>query len=259
MEEQTSSVFFTTFATVIIFNMMGIDKESVGAAVWKELNLWDLFLIFGFILTSLAVSLVTGQFSALSFIGGTLSILCVIFGAKGSMINFLFGFLGSLILGFIMFKSGIYAMAAFYILYNVPMQFIGWRKWTKLRLKPQSGTVRTQWMSWPQRLLMTVSTVLLIAGFYFILSRYTDDVQPLSDSAAVSVAIVTQFVLVFAFIEQWFLWIAMDIVMGIVWIISWKAGTPHAAIQFVLEMFYLINALRGVFLWIRLEKSNGDK
>lgn len=227
--------------------------------VWKDFTLWDLFIILGFTLTSLAVSIVTGQFSALSYAGGALSILCVIFGAKGHMLNFLFGLLGSLILGFIMFRSGIYAMAAFYILYNVPMQFIGWVKWRKRRLAPEANVVKTRWMSWPQRALMFGSTIVLILGFYLILDRFTDDAQPLSDAAAVSVAIVTQFVLIFAFIEQWFLWIAMDIVMGIVWSISWKAGTPHAAIQFVLEMFYLINAVRGIFLWMKLEKNNGNK
>lgn len=219
---------------------------------------WDLFIIAGFIATSLAVSLATGQFSWLSFIGGTFSILCVIFGAKGHMLNFIFGFLGSLILGYIMFRSGIYAMSAFYILYNVPMQAVGWVQWQKRKLNPEASVVRTRWMNWPQRILMVLAAAALITGFYFILGK-TDDANPLGDAAAVSVAIVTQFVLVFAFIEQWILWILMDIVMGIVWIISWKSGVQHAAIQFVLEMFYLINATRGIFLWMKLEKGNGDK
>lgn len=234
------------------------NKNGRPISGWKEFTFWDLFIILGFIMTSLAVSLVTGQFSVLSFTGGVFSILCVIFGAKGNMLNFIFGFLGSLILGYIMFKSGIYAMAAFYILYNVPMQIIGWHQWHRRRLNPDAKVVRTRWMNWRQRILMVAVTAVLLFGFNYILSRFTGDVQPLSDAAAVSVAIVTQFVLVFAFIEQWFLWIAMDIVMGIVWIISWKAGTPHAAIQFVLEMFYLINAIRGIFLWMKLEKNNGN-
>ena len=235
---------------------MAAGKDRTGTS--GTLTGWDLFIIVGFVLASLAVSLATGQFSVLSFTGGTLSILCVIFGAKGNMINFVFGFLGSLILGLIMFQSGIYAMAAFYILYNVPMQIIGWLKWRNNRIRPEKNIVRTRWMNWPQRVLMVLSAAVLIYATYLILSRYTNDAQPLSDAAAVSVALVTQFVLIFAFIEQWFLWIAMDVVMGTVWIIAWRAGTPHAAIQFVLEMFYLINAIRGVFLWMKLEKSNGS-
>lgn len=234
-------------------NTVSSTKKAIGT-----FSLWDMFIIIGFVTTSLIVSLVTGQFSWLSFIGGTFSILCVIFGAKGHMLNFLFGLLGSLILGYIMFRSGIYAMAAFYILYNVPMQAVGWAKWQERRLNPEADIVRTRWMNWPQRILMAAATAALITGFYIILNK-TSDTNPIGDAAAVSVAIVTQFVLVFAFIEQWFLWIVMDIVMGIVWIISWRSGVPHAAIQFVLEMFYLINATRGIFLWMKLEKSNGNE
>lgn len=224
-----------------------------------KFTLWDIFLIIGFTAASFAVSYLNHNFQIWSFIGGICSILCVIFGAKGHMLNFFFGFAGSAILGSIMYRSGIYAMAAFYILYNVPMQIVGWLKWNKRRLSPSENTIKTRWMTWKQRSLMVVSTVALIGGFYLILSKFTADAQPLSDSAAVSIAIVTQFVLTFAFIEQWCLWIAMDIVMSIVWIVAWKSGVPHAAIQFVLEMFYLINAIRGFVLWSKLEKGNGSK
>lgn len=224
-----------------------------------KLTLWDIFLIAGFTTASFAVSYLNHNFQIWSFIGGICSILCVIFGAKGHMLNFFFGFAGSAILGSIMYRSGIYAMAAFYILYNVPMQIVGWTKWNRRRRSPSENTIQTRWMSWNQRILMVATTIALIGGFYVIMSNFTQDAQPLSDSAAVSIAIVTQFVLTFAFIEQWCLWIAMDIVMGMVWIIAWKSGVPHAAIQFVLEMFYLINAIRGFVLWSKLEKGNGSK
>lgn len=224
-----------------------------------RLSLWDIFLIAGFTAASFAVSWLNHSFQIWSFIGGICSILCVIFGAKGHMLNFFFGLAGSAILGSIMYKSGIYAMAAFYILYNAPMQIVGWLKWNRRRRSPSENTIQTRWMTWNQRTLMVASTIALILGFYLVMSNFTHDAQPLSDSAAVSIAIVTQFVLTFAFIEQWCLWIAMDIVMSIVWIIAWKSGVPHAAIQFVLEMFYLINAVRGFILWSKLEKSNGSK
>ncbi|MCQ2110079.1 MAG: nicotinamide riboside transporter PnuC [Bacteroidaceae bacterium] len=223
-----------------------------------ELSAWDFFLIIGFTAASLAVSLLNGNFQGWSYAGGICSILCVIFGAKGNMLNFIFGWIGSLILGTIMFSSHIYAMAAFYILYNAPMQIVGWYKWNRRRLNPTENIIKTRWMSWPQRCAMVASTFAMIAIAYLILSKFTGDAQPLSDAAAVSVAVITQFVLTFAFIEQWCLWITMDIVMSAVWVIAWKSGVPHAAIQLVLEMFYLINAVRGLFLWAKLEKSNGN-
>lgn len=215
---------------------------------------WDWFLILGFVGTSMAVSILKGEFSALSLVAGTCSILCVIFGAKGDMLNFLFGFAGSLLLGYIMLGTGVIGMALFYLLYNAPMQIVGWHKWKRRLLSPDSVVVKTRWMSWGQRILMVLSTLFIGVVMYFVLKLVPHEDQPLSDAAAVAVAAVTQFVLVFAFIEQWFLWILMDIVMSIVWIVALKAGKPHAAIQLILQLFYLINAIRGLFQWSKLEK-----
>ena len=95
---------------------------------------WDWFLILGFMTVSVAVSVLNGNFSVLSFIAGTCSVLCVIFGVKGSVLNFLFGFLGSCIQGYMALRSGLYANAALFLLYNVPMQFVGWAQWRKRAL-----------------------------------------------------------------------------------------------------------------------------
>ena len=67
---------------------------------------WDWFLILGFMTVSVTVSLLNGNFNVLSFIAGTCSVLCVIFGVKGSVLNFLFGFLGSCIQGYMALRSG---------------------------------------------------------------------------------------------------------------------------------------------------------
>jgi len=221
----------------------------------KTFSPWDIFLIAGFTATSLSVSLLTHSFEPISFIGGLCSILCVIYGAKGHMLNFLFGLIGSLILGYITFRSGVIGMALFYLLYNAPMQIIGCSRWKHRLLSPESAVIRTRWMTWGQRGLMVISTIALAAVLYIVLARLPNETQPLSDAAAVAVAAVSQLVLVLAFVEQWFLWIVLDLAMSVVWIVAWKNGTPYASIQFVLQLFYLINAFRGLYLWSRLEKE----
>jgi len=171
------------------------------------------------------------------------------------MLNFLFGLIGSLILGYITFRSGVIGMALFYLLYNAPMQIIGCSRWKHRLLSPESAVIRTRWMTWGQRGLMVISTIALAAVLYIVLARLPNETQPLSDAAAVAVAAVSQLVLVLAFVEQWFLWIVLDLAMSVVWIVAWKNGTPYASIQFVLQLFYLINAFRGLYLWSRLEKE----
>lgn len=241
---------------------MTASKENSGIRKYNMAGLsftaWDIFIVVGFISASLAVSIATNKFSGWSFAGGTLSILCVILGAKGHISNFAFGLAGSLILGYIMFRSGLYAMSAFYVLYNAPMQVIGWHQWKNRHTGHITGFVAPRRMGTGQKIIMLGSTLLLIVIVNYVLKNFTEDAQPLNDAVAVSVAIVTQFVLVKAFIEQWFLWIVMDIVMIFVWLVSWSSGVPHAAIQCILEFFYLINAIRGVFLWSKLEKGKNE-
>lgn len=210
---------------------------------------WDWFLILGFVATSLAVSILKGEFSTLSFIAGTCSILCVIFGAKGDMLNFPFGFVGSLLLGYIMFGSELKGMALFYLLYNAPMQIVGWFKWNKRRLSDDSAVIKTRWMNWNLRIIMVLSALIIAGIMHFILR------DPWEDAVPLAVIVVTQFVLVFAFIEQWFLWLLYDFIMVAIWIIKWKDGVSYASIQLILQLFYLINAFRGIYQWSKLEKA----
>ena len=214
---------------------------------------WDWFLILGFVSASFTVSVLTKEFSVLSFVAGTCSILCMIFGAKGDMLNFPFGLVGSIILGYIMFGSGVLGMAVYYLLYNAPMQIVGWFKWNKRRLSDDSAVIKTRWMTWKQRILMVLSTLVIAVVLYFILRNKETDSW--IDAVAVAVIVVTQFVLVFAFIEQWFLWLLYDFIMVAIWIIKWKDGVSYASIQLILQLFYLINAFRGIFQWSKLEKA----
>jgi len=200
---------------------------------------WDWFLILGFISVSVAVSVLKGNFNALSFIAGTCSVLCVIFGVKGSVLNFLFGFLGSCIQGYMALKSGLYANAALFLLYNVPMQFIGWAQWRKRALGGGHEGIKTRWMSWPQRALLIK----------------TDDPQPVSDALAMTVAVGAQFLLTFAFIEQWFMWIVVNGANLVMWAIAATRGVQFAPIMVVQYVFYMMNSIYGIVWWSKMSKK----
>ena len=162
---------------------------------------WDWFLILGFMSVSVAVSVLNRNFSVLSFIAGTCSVLCVIFGVKGSVLNFLFGFLGSCIQGYMALKSELYATSALFLLYNVPMQFVGWAQWRKRALSGGHEGIKTRWMSWPQRVLLIVLSAAAVWGISRLMLK-VNDAQPVSDALAMTVAVGAQFLLTFAFIVR---------------------------------------------------------
>ncbi|HZK04148.1 MAG TPA: nicotinamide riboside transporter PnuC [Bacteroidaceae bacterium] len=232
-------------------------KESIKLSALlnrKIFKPWDYFLIIGFISLSLIISLTKGSFEPLSFTGGLFGILCVVFGAKGNILNFAFGLIGSAISGYIALKTGLYAYAALFFIYNIPMQFFGFSQWRKRVLKNQISTIKTRWMSWPQRFFLFVISAASIIGLGFLLKQ-TDDAQPFMDATVTTVMVVAQFVLTFAFIEQWFMWIIVNVTTISIWAIATAHGEQYAAIMMVQSFFYLLNSLYGVFQWSKLAKS----
>lgn len=215
---------------------------------------WDWFLISGFITVSVIVSVLKGNFSTLSFIAGTCSVLCVIFGVKGHVLNFLFGFLGSCIQGYMALKSGLYANAALFLLYNVPMQFVGWAQWRKRQLGGTEEGIRTRWMTWPQRILLIALCTASVWGISRLLLK-TDDPQPVSDALAMTVAVGAQFLLTFAFIEQWFMWIAVNGAQIVMWSIAVTRGVEFAPIMLIQYVFYTMNSIYGIVFWARMSKK----
>ena len=204
---------------------------------------------------SVTVSVLNGSFSPLSFIAGTFSVLCVIFGVKGHVLNFLFGFLGSCIQGYMALKSGLYANAALFLLYNVPMQFVGWFQWRKRLQGGGKEGIRTRWMTWPQRILLIVLSAASVWGISRLLMK-TDDPQPVSDALAMTVAVGAQFLLTFAFIEQWFMWIVVNGAQIVMWSIAVTRGVQYAPIMLIQYVFYTMNSIYGIVLWSRMTKKD---
>jgi nicotinamide mononucleotide transporter len=229
--------------------MSGKNKIEIPRFSW-----WDWFLIVGFISVSVAVSVLRGNFSVLSFIAGTCSVLCVIFGVKGSVLNFLFGFLGSCIQGYMALRSGLYANAVLFLLYNVPMQFVGWAQWRKRMLGGGSEGIKTRWMSWPQRALLIVLSTAAVWGISRLLLK-TADPQPVSDALAMTVAVGAQFLLTFAFIEQWFMWIVVNGANLVMWAIAATRGVQFAPIMVVQYVFYMMNSIYGIVWWSKMSKK----
>lgn len=228
---------------------MGNDALKLPRFGW-----WDWFLVVGFITVSVVVSLLKGNFSSLSFIAGTFSILCVILGIKGSVWNFLFGLLGSCIQGYMAWKSGLYANAVLFLLYNVPMQFVGYLQWRKRLLGDGREGIKTHWMTWPQRALLLALSTVAVWGISRLLLK-TDDPQPVSDALAMTVAIGAQFLLTFAFVEQWFMWLVVNITNLVLWSIAATRGVEFAPIMIVQYVFYFMNSVYGIVIWNKMSQT----
>ena len=117
-----------------------------------------------------------------------------------------------------------------------------------------TATIKTRWMNNKQRILTAISSIALIAVIYLILQT-TNGNLPVMDAVRTGIMIVTQFVLTFAFIEQWFLWLLLNSATITMWIIATIRGEQYAVIMMIQSLFFLLNSIRGVIVWIKLNKK----
>ena len=227
----------------------------------KVLSLYDWFLIVGVIVSNLVYSLMTGTLDLVGSVAGITGVLCVVLVAKGSIWNYAFGLVNVSLYAWISYQSSLYGDAALNALYYLPMQFIGWWQWRKrgaamseAEAGGESVQVKARRFTWAQRAYLALGCVLSIIGVAVLL-EHLGDPQPLKDSTTTVLSIVAQALMALAFMEQWCLWIITNVVSVIMWCICLSRGDAHAGVMVIMWIFYLLNSLNGLRVWLKLSRE----
>ena len=224
-----------------------------------KLNGFDLFLILGATAVSIASSLLGDGWDTLGFIVAVTGIINLVLCAKGNIWNYIFGIIYNAIYVYISWNSKLYADSAIYLLYYLPMQVVGWVQWKKNR-NAESGAVNAVHLTLRQGLVLLAAAAVLIPLFAWILGLPAiGDSQPWLDSVTTVVSILAMYMMVKAIAEQWYIWIVLDAVQVVKWIIATVRGQEHAALMLVMFAFFLANAVYGLIQWNGLAKRVSDQ
>ena len=122
---------------------------------------------------------------------------------------------------FVFFDAGLYAdmgIQIYYVLASV-YGFICW-KWAISRKTKEIATETLKIAHTPRRLIMPLSIVctLLTFAIAFILISFTDSNVPWWDSVTTSLSIVAMWLMARKYIEQWWVWLVVDVVSAGVYI-----------------------------------------
>ena len=226
----------------------------------KVLSLYDWFLIAGVITSNVIYSVMTGTLDVIGSLAGITGVLCVVLVAKGSIWNYLFGLVNVSLYAYISYKASLYGDAALNAFYYVPMQFIGYWQWRKrgaavsqAEADGKGVQVKARRFTWGQRILLALGCTAAVVAGGFIL-RYFGDPQPFKDSTTTILSIVAQALMALAFMEQWALWIITNIVSVVMWCICVARGEAHAGVMVIMWVFYLLNSINGLRVWLKLSK-----
>ena len=226
----------------------------------KILAPYDWFLIIGVIASNVIYTVLSGNIDIIGSVASIAGVLCVVLVAKGSIWNYVFGLVNVSMYAYISYKADLYGDAALNALYYLPMQFIGWWQWRKRGAavsESETGgsgvQVNARRFSWKHRVILFVGCALaVVAGAYLL--EYLGDPQPLKDSTTTVLSIVAQALMALAFMEQWVLWIITNVVSVTMWCVCVARGEAHAAVMVIMWVFYLLNSINGLRVWLKLSR-----
>ena len=226
----------------------------------RILSLYDWFLIIGVIASNIIYSVLSGNVDFVGSVAGIAGVLCVVLVAKGNIWNYLFGIINVSMYAYISYKASLYGDAALNALYYVPMQFIGWWQWRKrgaavseAQAEGQGVQVKARRFTWNQRALLAIGCAAAVIAVGFILKHFGDP-QPFKDSTTTVLSIIAQALMALAFMEQWALLIITNIVSVVMWCVCVARGEAHAAVMVIMWVFYLLNSINGLRVWLRLSR-----
>ena len=141
------------------------------------------------------------------------------------------------------YQKGLYADCGMEF-YYLAMTVYGYWKWIHGTASKEALPIR----HFPKRLVLP--WLLLIAAvwgiIYWLLITFTNSNVPLADSFTTALSIVGIWALAHKYLEQWFIWIAVDVVTSILYFYK---DIPFKASLYAL---YVVIAVMGWFKWRRL-------
>lgn len=208
-------------------------RISISRTTW-------IFLVVGLLIQVITFSLLPDD-NPWSLVSGLFGICSVVLGAQGNILTFVFGFAQVGTYTYLCCLERFYAEIAMNIYYFLTMIYgvYCWRN----RLTDNSLQIQTRRLSgrivWA--LLVLIAALSWLTGW--LLSRYTDDPQPYMDAFTTVPAIAAQLLMVFAFREQWYLWLLVDVLATVMWL---RAENYCMAAQYA---FWCVNCVYGYKQW----------
>lgn len=176
---------------------------------------------------------------------GVINIALLIFRSQW---NFAFAIASVSLYVFIFFESRLYAesgLQVFFILANV----WGWIVWRRsLDAGEDESRVTVRWLDWRSRVVWLTVTAALSLNLGWLMHKYTNAAMPFADSAIAGASVAAQILLGYRRIENWVLWIAIDVAAVLLYIN--RGLHPTAGLYGGM----LVMSLFGLREWIAVER-----
>ena len=179
----------------------------------------------------------------LDIVTTVLGLAYILLEYKASVWMWLVGFLMQALGIVLYYQKGLYADCGMEF-YYLAMTVYGYWRWVHGSTEMQNLPIR----HFPRRLVLPWLAVIAAvwALIYWLLVTFTNSNVPLADSFTTALSIVGIWALAHKYLEQWFIWIAVDVVTCILYFYK---DIPFKASLYAL---YVIIAIFGYFKWRKM-------
>lgn len=220
----------------------------------NELRGWNAFEIVWIVIATtviLGLSLYWGD-NLIGIMAAVTGVVCVILTGKGKISSYAFGMVNTFLYAYIAFGAKYYGEVMLNLLYYVPMNVVGWIMWNK-HMNQETGEVVKEKLSGRWQLVLTISCIVAVYVYGLILKAMGGNL-PFVDSTSTILSIAAQILCVKRFMEQWVLWIVVDIVTVVMWAVNFSKGNDNIA-TLLMWSIYLLNAIIMFIKWYRESKQ----
>lgn len=182
----------------------------------------------------------------IEWIAAALGVLNVALVVRRSIWNYPFAIAMVSLYFFVFFEAKLYSDALLQIFF-LAINLYGWVNW--LRSRRETGEVIVTVLTPRERLLWGLGTLAASLAWGLVMACFTDAVAPLIDAIVAGGSIAAQLLLSLRRLENWLLWIAVDLIAVPLY---FSRGLQATAALYVL---FLALAIAGLVAWHRAWRS----
>jgi nicotinamide mononucleotide transporter len=133
-----------------------------------------------------------------------------------SIWNYAFGIASVAVYIFVFWETRLYAESGLQVFF-VLAQLWGWYLWHKAGTD-ENDQVPVRWLDWQSRAVWLAMTAAISLNLGWALHRFTNAAMPYADAAIAGASVAAQILLAYRRIENWALWIVIDVAAVLLYI-----------------------------------------